>query len=138
MGTGQTGLQVIKRLVDAFVFLHDGVALPGEGVVFALLGADARVLEEVRVCPCKFFKKRALLVVSLEDAILMWTKFLELGFEQLRFLVCNCLLVQDQDVGNIVRVDLSSVNPGPDKHHRATLRFSPCLSGLSEPASSLS
>lgn len=47
-----------------------------------------------------------MLVVSLEDAVLVRSELLELSFEKLRLLVHNRLLIEDEDVGDVVRVNL--------------------------------
>ena len=45
-------------------------------------------------------------MVGLEYAILVWSELLEFLLEELRFLVCNGFLVEDEDVADIVIVDL--------------------------------
>lgn len=45
-------------------------------------------------------------MVSLEDAVLVRSELLELSFEKLRLLVHNRLLIEDEDVGDVVRVNL--------------------------------
>lgn len=47
-------------------------------------------------------------MVGLQDAILVRPELLKLGLEKLRLLVRNGLLVEDEDVGNVVGVDLDS------------------------------
>ena len=46
-------------------------------------------------------------MVCLEDAILVRSELLKLGFEELRLLVYNRLLVENESVGDVIRVDLS-------------------------------
>lgn len=41
-------------------------------------------------------------MISLQYSILVGSEFLEFGFEKLGFLVCNGLLVEDEDVGDVV------------------------------------
>jgi hypothetical protein len=45
-------------------------------------------------------------VVGLQDAALGWPKLFQFRFEQLRFLICNGFLVENEDVGDVVGVDL--------------------------------
>jgi hypothetical protein len=45
-------------------------------------------------------------VIGLEDAVLVWSELLELCLEQLGFLVCYGLLVEDEYVRNVIRVNL--------------------------------
>jgi hypothetical protein len=47
-------------------------------------------------------------VVGLQDAILVGAELLKLSLEKLRLLVRNSLFVEDEDVGDVVRVDLYS------------------------------
>lgn len=47
-------------------------------------------------------------MVGLQDAILVGAELLKLSLEKLRLLVRNSLLVKDEDVGDVVRVDLYS------------------------------
>jgi hypothetical protein len=45
-------------------------------------------------------------VIRLKDAILVRPELLEFGFEELRFLVCDGLLIEDEDVRDVIRVNL--------------------------------
>jgi hypothetical protein len=45
-------------------------------------------------------------VIRLKNAVLVRPELLEFGFEKLRFLVCNRLFVEDEDVGDVVGVNL--------------------------------
>lgn len=45
-------------------------------------------------------------MVRLEDTVLMRSELLELSFEELRLLVRNRLLVENENVGDVVRVNL--------------------------------
>jgi hypothetical protein len=47
-----------------------------------------------------------LLVVGLQDTALGRPKLFQFRFEELRFLICNGFLVEDEDVGDVVGVDL--------------------------------
>ena len=47
-------------------------------------------------------------MVGLEDTVLVRAEFLEFGLEELRFLVCNGFLVEDEDVGYVVRMNLKN------------------------------
>ena len=47
-------------------------------------------------------------MVGLQDAILVGAELLKLSLEKLRLLVRNSLFIEDEDVGDVVRVDLYS------------------------------
>lgn len=49
-------------------------------------------------------------MVGLDDASLIWPEFLKLLFEKLSFLVRDGFLVQYQNVGNVVVVDLAHLS----------------------------
>lgn len=46
-------------------------------------------------------------MIRLQDAVLVWPELFKLSFEQLRLLVCNCFLVEYENIGDVVRVNLS-------------------------------
>lgn len=48
-------------------------------------------------------------MVGLEDAILVRPKLLKLRLKKLRFLVCDGLLVEDENVGDVIGVDLTEL-----------------------------
>lgn len=48
-------------------------------------------------------------MVGLEDAVLVWAEFLQLGFEERGVLVGRRFLVQDEDAADVVGVDLVGV-----------------------------
>lgn len=45
-------------------------------------------------------------MIRLKDAVLVRAELLEFGFEELRFLVCDGLLVEDKDVRDVIGVNL--------------------------------
>ena len=47
-------------------------------------------------------------MIGLEDAILVWAEFLELGLEQLGFLICNGFFIQNQDVRDVIGMNLGN------------------------------
>ena len=47
-------------------------------------------------------------MVRLEDPILMRPELFQFRFEELVLLVCYCLLVENENVGYIIRVNLYS------------------------------
>lgn len=49
-------------------------------------------------------------MVGLQDSILMRPELLKLLLEKLRFLVCDSLFVQDENVADVVVVDLSTLS----------------------------
>lgn len=97
-------------MIHPFVFGHDSVSLPVERVVFGLLRSYAFVFEEVGIGTCELFEESRLFVISLQDTILVRAEFLELCFEELIFLVCDCLFVENEHVGDVVGVDLDGVS----------------------------
>jgi hypothetical protein len=45
-------------------------------------------------------------VIRLKDAILVRAELLEFRFKELRFLVCDGLLVEDEDIRDVIGVNL--------------------------------
>lgn len=48
-------------------------------------------------------------MIGLQYAILMRSELLELSFEQLGFLVGNGFLIENENIGNVIGVDLFSL-----------------------------
>ena len=106
-GAAEALEEVVEGGEDFAVLGHHGAALSGEGVIFGLLRADAFILKKVAVIAGQLLHQGTLLVISLENAVLVGAEFLELGFEELLFVVGNLLLVEDEDIRNVVVVNLS-------------------------------
>ena len=45
-------------------------------------------------------------MIRLKKSILMCTKLLEFSLEQLVLMVCNLFLVENEDIGNVIVMDL--------------------------------
>lgn len=54
-----------------------------------------------------------MLVVCLEDTVLVWAELFKFGFEELRFLVRNRFLVEYQNIGDVIGVNLEVVSEIP-------------------------
>lgn len=86
----------------------DCVALLREDFVLRLLCSYPLVLQEVAVYLGQVFHQAALFMVCLQQSILVRSELLQLRLEQLILLVGDCLLVEDENVGDIVVVDLTA------------------------------
>lgn len=106
MSARQAGNEIIEALVHSPVLGHNRVPLSREGFVFALFRSYALILEQIGVGARELLEKRRLLVVRLQHAVLVWPELLKLSFEQLRLLIRNGFLVENEDVGDVVRVNL--------------------------------
>ena len=102
----QACLQICVGLIHFSISAQDRISLTREGLVLVLFRSYALVLEQFAVVCCKLLHKRALLVVGLQNAVLMCTKLLKFLLEELRFLVRDRFLVQNEDVADIVVVNL--------------------------------
>jgi hypothetical protein len=79
--------EIIERLIHATVLRKRTVALPRKCFKLAVFCAHSFILQQRIVCPCDFLEEGVLLVVCLQYAVLMRSKFLELSFEDLAVLV---------------------------------------------------
>lgn len=134
LGTLQACHEIVEALIDPPILGHNSVSLSRERFILALLGPHTLILQQIRIRSCKFFEERRLLVVGLQNAVLVGPELLKLSLEELRLLVRNSLLVEDQDVGDVVRVDLRS------QYDAVTSRTAdiPCSSDQSKSGSALS
>jgi len=106
LGAHQASDEVIETLIHSAILRHNCVSLPREGFVFALLRSHTLVFQQIGVSPGQLFQERSLFMIGLQYTILMWSELLQLSFEQLRLLIRNGFLVEDEYVRDVVRVNL--------------------------------